>query len=62
MKELNQVNHPNLVKLLNVIPQIDKIYLIFEYCNGDLGNLISDWRNNPTNSILGPNVVKKFLF
>jgi cyclin-dependent kinase 3/cyclin-dependent kinase 2 len=32
LKELGQLNHPNLVQLLDVIPMRDKIGLVFEYC------------------------------
>ena len=40
LKELGRNNHPNLVKLLEVIPQLDKIYLVFEFCHGDLFGLM----------------------
>ena len=40
LKELGRNNHPNLVKLIEIIPQLDKIYLVFEYCHGDLFGLM----------------------
>ena len=36
LRELGELNHQNLVQLKDVIPQFDKIYLIFEFCYGDL--------------------------
>lgn len=44
LKELGEHNHPNLVKLQTVIPQLDKIYLIFEYCEGDLAAVMHQQR------------------
>lgn len=44
LKELGEHNHPNLVKLQQVIPQLDKIYLIFEYCDGDLAGVMHQQR------------------
>ena len=44
LQELGEQNHPNLVQLINVIPQIDKIYLVFEYCVKDLAAKINEIR------------------
>ena len=36
LKDLEGYNHPNFVKLIGIIPQFGKIYLMFEYCYEDL--------------------------
>ncbi len=36
-------DHPNLVKLLNVFESDDRVYLVFEFCNGgDLGKFLEE--------------------
>ena len=38
---MQEINHPNILKLYKVIKKDGKIYLIIEYCNGgDLSNYI----------------------
>ena len=43
LMELRKINHPNLVKLENVIPQpcSYKTLLVFEWCDGDLARMIN---------------------
>ena len=47
LTELGQLNHPNLVKLVQQVPSIDKMFMFFEYCDGDLFKLMQTWRNSP---------------
>ena len=38
---MKQLNHPNIVKLLDVFQTSNNVYIITEYCNqGDLGELM----------------------
>lgn len=38
---LQEVDHPNIVKLLEIIPGDNKLYLVFEYFNTDLKKYLS---------------------
>ena len=56
------MEHPNLVKLIDVIPKLDRIYLVFEYCQGDLFQLLSSWKGNPPRDpILIKTMLKQIL-
>jgi len=46
---LKSLNHPNIVKLLDVIAEEGKLYLIFEYCKYDLRSYIL--KNFPNQAI-----------
>lgn len=40
---LRQIRHPNLIELLEVVVDQDRVYLIMEYCQGgDLRNLLNE--------------------
>ena len=45
LRELGELNHPNLVQLLKVMLRLNKVYLIFEYCNGDLSSLLHAYKS-----------------
>lgn len=47
LNELGQLDHPNLVKLITQVPFIDKIFMFFEFCQGDLSQLIHSWKSSP---------------
>jgi len=58
LRELGNLDHPNLVKLIDVIPKLTKIYLVFEYCDGDLFSLLNSWRLQPPKDL---SIVKRML-
>lgn len=39
---LKELEHPNIVKLLEIVHDIDKLTLVFEFCNQDLKKYIDD--------------------
>lgn len=39
---------------------MDRIFMFFEYCEGDLNQLITSWRNSP-NFVLTPLILKTYL-
>lgn len=45
LNELKELQHPNLVRLLCQVPSTDKIFMFFEYCEGDLSQVIQSWKH-----------------
>ena len=54
---LKQLNHPNIVNLLDLIHGEKKLYLVFEYLNHDLKKYL-----NLNNGPLEPQIVKSYLY
>lgn len=54
---LRELNHPNVVRLLDVIHSDKNLYLVFEYLNQDLKKLLDD-----SNGGLEPSLVKSYLW
>ena len=54
---LKECEHPNIVKLKNVVLENDKLYLIFEYLDYDLKKFMDAQKD-----LLPPKLVKHFLF
>jgi serine/threonine protein kinase len=49
---LKELNHPNVVSLLDVISSPKKLYLVFEYLDQDLKHLMDKRKDPPTGRIL----------
>ena len=47
LQSLGELNHPNIVKLIDIIAHLDKFYLIFEFCKTDLLAQMLSWRELP---------------
>jgi len=45
LNELGQLHHPNLVRLVSQVPSMDKIFMFFEYCEGDLYAMTKNWEH-----------------
>lgn len=56
MSVYKELNHPNIIKLKEIIIK-EEIYLIFEYMNRDLKNMIDDLKPN---EVLKPKIIKVF--
>jgi len=54
---LKELDHPNIVRLLEIVHDIDKLTLVFEYCKQDLKQLIDS-----SNGILRPTQIKSYLY
>ncbi|NXX98541.1 CDK3 kinase, partial [Centropus bengalensis] len=55
---LKELNHPNIVRLLDVVHSQKKLYMVFEYLNQDLKKYMD---SSPTGE-LSLDLVKKYLF
>ena len=52
VKSLKKLNHPNVVKLKEVIRENNRLYFVFEYIKGDLLGLMRDSPDNfPESSV-----------
>ena len=60
MKYINSLNHKNIVKLLDVAMNNEKIYIVMELHLMDLSRFILE--KIPQNKFIPPLIVKKFLF
>ena len=56
---LKQIQHPNIIKLFKCIIHEKSIFLVFEFIDFDLGNLLSSL---PSKVSLSPLQVKVFVF
>ena len=54
MSVFKELDHPNIIKLKEIIIR-EQIYLVFEYMNRDLKNMIDDLK---TNEVLKPRIIK----
>ena len=55
---LRELEHPNIVKLIDVVLNNSKLYLLFEFIECDLRKFLISYKNN----ILSENLIKNFLF
>lgn len=55
---LRELNHPNVVKLLDVVNCKKNLYLVFEYLNQDLKKLL----DNMDSSVLNDSLIKSYLW
>jgi cyclin-dependent kinase 1 len=56
---LRELKHPNIVKLMDVLMQENKLYLVFEFLSMDLKKYME---TIPGNKLLDPQLVKSYLF
>ena len=57
VKSLKKLNHPNVVKLKEVIRENNRLYFVFEYVKGDLLGLMRD-----TNDFFSESAVRTIVF
>ena len=50
VKSLKKLNHPNVVKLKEVIRENDELYFVFEYMEGNLYELMKKVRSVVTDA------------
>ena len=55
---LRELDHPNIVKLIDVVLNNSKLYLLFEYIEWDLRKFLISYKDN----ILNENLIKSFLY
>ena len=55
---LRELNHPNIVKLIDVVLHNSKLYLLFEFIECDLRKFLITYKYN----LLNENLIKNFLF
>ena len=55
---LRELEHPNIVKLIDVVLNNSKLYLLFEFIECDLRKFLISYKNN----ILSENLIKNFLY
>ena len=55
---LRELDHPNIVKLIDVVLQDSKLYLLFEFIECDLRKYLITFKNE----ILNENLIKNFLY
>lgn len=55
---LKELNHPNIVSLMDVLMEESKLYLIFEYLTMDL----KKYMDSLGNKLMEPSVVKSYLY
>lgn len=55
---LKELNHPNIVSLIDVLMEEAKLYLIFEYLTMDL----KKYMDTLGNKLMEPDIVKSYLF
>lgn len=56
---LRELNHPNIVRLLDVVNCKKSLYLVFEYLNQDLKKLLD---SNMDSSVLSDSLIKSYLW
>uniref|UniRef100_A0A6B2LCI7 cyclin-dependent kinase n=1 Tax=Arcella intermedia TaxID=1963864 RepID=A0A6B2LCI7_9EUKA len=54
---LKELDHPNVVRLVEIVHDVDKLTLVFEYCDQDLKQYMEDHFG-----IISPPKIKSFLF
>eukprot|EP01128_Nolandella_sp_AFSM9_P011282 TRINITY_DN7_c13_g1_i1.p1 TRINITY_DN7_c13_g1~~TRINITY_DN7_c13_g1_i1.p1 ORF type:complete len:329 (-),score=73.12 TRINITY_DN7_c13_g1_i1:294-1208(-) len=54
---LKELEHPNIVRLLEIIHDLDKLTLVFEYCKQDLKQLL-----DARHGVLTPNQITSFMY
>ena len=57
---LKEIDHPGVVKLLEIIPENNKLYLVFEYFNTDLKQYM-DKRGYPLNVTQSKSYMKQIM-
>nr|O61847.2 RecName: Full=Cyclin-dependent kinase 2; AltName: Full=Cell division protein kinase 2 [Caenorhabditis elegans] len=57
---IKDLQHDNIVTLFDIIYANSKLYMVFEFIDRDLKNLLE--MLEPTNSVLPPNYVKSFMW
>jgi cyclin-dependent kinase 1 len=57
---LRELQHPNIVSLMDVLMQENKLYLVFEFLSMDLKKYMETVV--PANTLLDPQLVKSYLF
>ncbi|CAG0911356.1 unnamed protein product [Cyprideis torosa] len=55
---LRELKHPNIVSLLDVIMEDEKLYLVFEFCSQDLKKYIDSYKN----SMIDRETVRSFSY
>ena len=56
---LKELNHPNIVRLQDVIMQESRLYLIFEFLTMDLKKYLD---TIPAKEMMNPNLVKSYTY
>ena len=56
---LRELEHPNIVKLIDVVLNNSKLYLLFEFIECDLRKFLISYKEN---NILSPKLIKNFLY
>lgn len=56
---LRELQHPNIVALMDVLMQENKLYLVFEYLSMDLKKYMETIK--PHNKLIDPQLVKSYL-
>jgi cyclin-dependent kinase 2 len=58
---LKELEHPNVVQLLDVVVSKQKLYMVFEYCDKDLKTFMDEYEPNDTPGLPEP-MAKNYLY